>query len=119
MELASIARNRRCVVHWPRWCSCPPRRTHEALSELGSLKEERMDKVVCKFKVTAVSAFEGDCGEVKLQAVKKSETDNQDWSKWTPSGEMRMSITNLPALQFFSPGEEIDIVLTKAKKADP
>ena len=39
--------------------------------------------------------------KVKLSAVTDGKGGNAEWSKWTPSGELTMLITNEDALPFF------------------
>lgn len=45
--------------------------------------------------------------EVKLQPVygNKDDDANKEWSKWTPSGEVVMTITNPAAYQQFEIGK--------------
>ncbi len=43
-----------------------------------------------------------DTEEVQFQAVMGDE--NKEWSKWTPSGQLSMSITNPEALEQFEVG---------------
>lgn len=69
------------------------------------------------FKCIAVTNMEGGTGEVRLQAA--GQVGNTDWSKWTPSGEWRMSITNPEALKQFEPGAEYAIEISKIEKVAP
>jgi hypothetical protein len=56
--------------------------------------------VRAKFKCSAV---EGE--RVSLTAAVEGEA-NRSWSKWTPSGQIAMTITNPDAVEFFKPGRE-------------
>lgn len=68
--------------------------------------------VRAKFKVQSVTLNEGDTGQVNLTAVHGN--DNRTWTKWTPSGELRMSITNPAALEQFKPGAFVFIDFSEA-----
>jgi hypothetical protein len=59
--------------------------------------------VRAKFKCESVTKFETGC-QVKLRATNQQDGDNQDWSQWTPSGSLEMTITNPPAETSFAPG---------------
>lgn len=74
--------------------------------------------VRAKFKVTSVTHHEGEQAEVKLTAVHGN--DNRTWTKWTPSGELRLSITNPGATEQFKPGAcvFIDFSEAPAKESD-
>lgn len=50
--------------------------------------------------------------EVHLEAVING-PGNEDWSKWTPSGEMKMTITNPAVEGFFRPGKDYRLVITE------
>lgn len=56
--------------------------------------------VRAKFKVTSITHFNNDphnyMADVNLTAVHGA--DNRTWSKWTPSGSLKMSITNPEAV---------------------
>lgn len=40
--------------------------------------------------------------------------DNKDWSKWTPSGSLNMTITNPVAFNWFEEGKEYYLDFTEA-----
>ncbi|RUV98337.1 hypothetical protein EOA88_00420 [Mesorhizobium sp. M5C.F.Ca.IN.020.14.1.1] len=42
---------------------------------------------------------------------------NKDWSKWTPSGELSITITNPAAIEQFEIGEVYGLSFEKASKA--
>lgn len=52
--------------------------------------------------------------EVTLQAVYagSDESENREWSKWTPSGELKMAITNPDAFKQFEIGKSYFVTLT-------
>ena len=73
------------------------------IQNVGSLKfKEKIMNVRAKFKVISVTHFENEQWQVKLNAVHGA--DNRTWSKWTPSGELTMNITNAAATAQFTPG---------------
>lgn len=41
--------------------------------------------------------------------------DNKDWSKWTPTGALNMSITNPAAFDWFEVGKEYYLDFTEAE----
>lgn len=63
--------------------------------------------VRAKFKCHAITSREGS-KEIELGAVTSSgEGDpNKSWSKYTPSGNLKMSITNPEAFEQFEVGKE-------------
>ena len=66
--------------------------------------------VRAKFKCESVTTYEGaedgsSCHvEITLRAV--GGPDNEQWSKWTPYGEIKMTVTNPVAAAAFRPGSE-------------
>lgn len=62
--------------------------------------------------------------EVKLAAafgtyLKGLPEGNGDWSKYTPSGKLAMTITNPAAAEQFEIGEVYELTFEKATKAPP
>jgi hypothetical protein len=60
--------------------------------------------------------------EVKMGAafggyLKGLAEGNGDWSKWTPSGELSITITNPAAIAQFELGEVYELTFEKASKA--
>lgn len=55
-----------------------------------------------------------DTEEVTLNAV--SGEENKEWSKWTPSGELRMQITNPAALAQFEVGKDYFLDFSPAEE---
>jgi hypothetical protein len=53
--------------------------------------------------------------DVKLVPTYGNGQDNKDWSKWTPAGEIKMTITNPPAAAGFQPGADYMITFARAE----
>ena len=49
---------------------------------------------------------------IKLSATIKGSEDNKDWAKYTPSGNIEMSVTNPPAIAWFEDRLGKDVSLT-------
>lgn len=61
--------------------------------------------VRAKFKCSSVENFEGS-KTAKLNAVYGTSEENNDFTKFTPNGNLSISITNeAPADGFFEPGK--------------
>lgn len=45
-----------------------------------------------------------ECRVVHLSAVRQDEDDNNQWSKWTPSGDIQMYVTNPAAFAEYEVG---------------
>ena len=59
-----------------------------------------------KFKVTSITIYEGQ-REFHLSPVYGTDgTPNAQWSKWTPSGELKMTVTNENAFETLEVGKE-------------
>lgn len=56
---------------------------------------------------------------VELNAVYATEGENASWSKWTPSGSVKMSITNAGAFGKLEQGREYYIDFTLAHADGP
>lgn len=70
--------------------------------------------VTAKFKVQRVTPNTHHEGaEVELVPDYAGDR-NKDWSKWTPSGVIRMNITNGPALDQFEEGQAFTITFEKS-----
>jgi hypothetical protein len=83
--------------------------------------------VRAKFRVTevttSISNYGGAAGTIESKRVKLSavgDEHNKTWSKWTPSGELTMTINNPAAFEQFKPGQcyFVDFVEAPAKEAD-
>ena len=62
------------------------------------------NSIRAKFKCAAVTKYEGGSEGVELHAVTTG-PGNESWSKWTPSGTLKMSITNPDAQGMFQAGK--------------
>jgi hypothetical protein len=79
--------------------------------------------VQAKFKVTSIKLYaspEGT-GEVQLSAVYgKAGEANAEWSKYTPSGDIRMSITNplgfKPFVDAFHANKDFFVIFTEVEE---
>jgi hypothetical protein len=75
--------------------------------------------VRAKMKVQEiVPAQDGSYKAVTLQAV--TDDENKSWSKWTPSGQLTMTITNPDAFNQFEVGQTyfLDFTPAPAREAD-
>lgn len=70
--------------------------------------------VRAKFRCQSVTTHAGGGEEVRLSAVSPDSEDNKAWSKWTPSGELSMYISNEAAHGAFEPGVDYFLDITKA-----
>lgn len=67
-----------------------------------------------KFKCQSVTKYEGS-ETVKLSAANgRSDTENAQWAKWTPCGDLSMSINNPEAQGKIEPGKYYFLDITKA-----
>ena len=71
--------------------------------------------VKAKFFVQSIEQFVGDTATVKLGAVCRGE-DNKEWSKYTPAGQITMTIKNEMASSQFVPGNEFYVTFEEAPK---
>jgi hypothetical protein len=83
-------------------------------------------KVVARFR--CAEKIERDSGvadkqqnpnpvEVRLVPTYDENGPNKSWSKWTPAGEIKMTITNPPAAEAFVPGADYLITFDRAEDA--
>lgn len=72
-----------------------------------------MDKVRAKFKCDSVKSFVGG-KEVVFSPVTTGSEENKEFWQYTPAGELKMQISNLPAAEMFVPGEEYYLDFTSA-----
>jgi hypothetical protein len=76
-----------------------------------------MDSVKAKFRFDAKTTFGYGGSQIKLSAVYSKEGENADFATATPSGNFEMHIADgVPAADFFAPGDEYYITITKAPK---
>lgn len=76
-------------------------------------------KVRAKFRVTSVTLGETQPGAAMttVQLAPVHGPGNEEWSKWTPSGEIRMTITNPSAAEEFKPGKVFFVDFTEVEGA--
>lgn len=81
--------------------------------------------VIAKFRVTGRREYTQGGHSKELEGVElhmqpvfgQDEGDpNKEWSKWTPSGELRMSVTNPAAYEQFSVGQDVMLTLEPVPK---
>ena len=73
------------------------------------------ETVRAKFKCTSVTNYESSKG-IELSAVISGSEENKSFSKYTPSGHLRIGIDNdAPASNFFTPGKEYYIDFQEAE----
>lgn len=64
-------------------------------------------------KMKCLSVTKTEHGEViDLEPVVSGSEENKQWSKWTPSGQLKLSITNPDAFGKMQPGDEFFLDLT-------
>lgn len=74
-----------------------------------------MSKVRCKFVCESVTNFEGS-KTAKLRAVYGTAEENADFTKYTPNGNIEVSITNdAPADGVFVPGKNYYVDFTEVE----
>jgi hypothetical protein len=69
--------------------------------------------IVAKFKCNAVTKYESGQEQVSFQAAYGP--GNESWAKATPSGEIKMSISNPEACGKFEPGKSYLLNFTLAE----
>jgi len=70
--------------------------------------------ILAKFKVGSTTNFGNDNLEVKMTPVIGGSKENESFSKYTPTGEIRLHITNPDVLGFFEPASEYYVEFKKA-----
>jgi hypothetical protein len=76
--------------------------------------------VRAKFRCTSVTACEGGQENVTLMAANgPAGSENAGWSKYTPTGQLTMSITAVGAVGVFKPGKHYYIDLTEEEAVSP
>lgn len=65
-----------------------------------------MSKLKAKFQCESITDF-GLTKQVSLRAVSSGSEENKDFSKYTPFGELKMSVdSDVPGANFFEPKKE-------------
>ena len=57
-----------------------------------------------KCESKTVTSYDPNQWIITFRATNKSDGDNRDWSKWTPSGSLSMTVTNMDAVSAFEVG---------------
>lgn len=79
--------------------------------------------VTAKFYVKSITSYSNGVDQavtqkdVSLQAVNGDKDENKSWSKWTPSGEARLCITNPEAFNQFKEGQVVMMTLEPVEPA--
>lgn len=71
--------------------------------------------IVAKFVVNSIEELVGQ-KNIKLTAVYGNGTENKEWSKFTPCGNISINITNPDAYNQFSVGSEYLVNFEKVEK---
>ena len=74
-----------------------------------------MDRVRAKFRCVSVNHMDGDSREIKLTAVVGGGPENQGFNKYTPYGNLEMTIDNPAAADFIEPGKEYFLDFTRVE----
>lgn len=73
-----------------------------------------MKTLLAKFKVGSITNFGNSNVEANLSPVTSGSAENKSFSMYTPSGALKLHITNPEALDFFEPAAEYYIEIRKA-----
>lgn len=72
--------------------------------------------VRAKFQCNSISKSpDNSTAVVNLMAVTTGSVENESWSKYTPSGQLQMVISNPAAFEQFEQGKEYFIDITPAE----
>ena len=74
-----------------------------------------MKTLLAKFKVGSTTNFGNNNLQANLSPVVSGSEENKSFSIYTPSGEIRLHITNPDALDFFEPAAEYYVEFKKAE----
>jgi len=75
-----------------------------------------MRTILAKFKVGSTTNYGNNNLEVKMTPVVGGSDENKSFSMYTPSGDVRLHITNPDALDFFEAGKEYYLEFKEATK---
>lgn len=83
------------------------------------MSEQKAPTVRAKFRCLSITHF-ADNGtdpqaEIRFHAVYGTGEENKSWSKWTPSGELKMMVTNPSAIEAFELGKSYFLDFTPAE----
>lgn len=71
-----------------------------------------MGRLMAKMMCESITKSRGGMEEVKLIAVDGAKKENANWSKWTPSGVLSLSISNPDAHGVIKVGSEYMVDIT-------
>jgi hypothetical protein len=71
-----------------------------------------------KFKVSSVEHNEGGTSTLNSYPVTSGSEENKEFFKYTPGGNIKLSVLKTEALEGFDPGTEFYVVLTPAPKPE-
>jgi len=71
--------------------------------------------VRAKMRCSKVKEVHSELFELQLVAVADSSGENASWSKYTPSGEINLNVTNVDAVKQFEVGKSYYIDFTPAE----
>lgn len=75
-----------------------------------------MNKVLAKFICNSVTEVQGEQKQVTLSAVTDGCEENKSFSRWTPAGNISLTISNeTKAGDYFEIGKEYYITFSKEK----
>ena len=74
-----------------------------------------MKTLLTKFKVGSTTNFGNNNLEANLSAVISGSDENKSFSLYTPTGTVKLHITNPAAIDFFEPGAEYYVEFRKAE----
>lgn len=70
-----------------------------------------MKALRAKFQVTTITHYENG-SEVKMLPVTRGSPENEEFFKWTPSGEIKIGLIKKEQAEVFQPGREFYIDMT-------
>lgn len=73
-----------------------------------------MKTLLAKFKVGSTTNFGNNNVEANLTPVISGSEENKSFSMYTPSGSIKLHITNPDAVEFFEPSAEYFVEFRKA-----
>lgn len=79
-----------------------------------------MKPTTCKFKITSVTRFEGAQEQITASAVCFNPFDhpeNKSFSQYTPSGDLKFTVSNPELFDNFKPGAFVYLTLSEAPAA--
>lgn len=87
------------------------------IEELLNQLLNAQNKMRAKFQCSSVKNYQGDFQEAELHAVyssdEKDKEENNQFSEATPSGNLKITISNPRAINFFKPGKEYYLDFTE------